>query len=235
MHHHHHHPWAPFDMSGHGRRGRGGGPGDGGHRGGPAGGHGGGHRGGPFDPRGFPGAFGFLNMFRRGGGARARRGDIRSAILALLAEEPRNGYQIMQELEQRSRGMWRPSPGAVYPALQQLEDEGLVSAESAGGGRVFSLTARGRAEATARGADKDAPWETVSEAAGDDVPEMFHLLKQLGAAALQVVGAGSAAQVSEARRILAEARRALYRVLAEDDDKDGDDDQRGDAGAKRTR
>src|SRR5262249_17077108 len=104
----HHHPWEHFDMSGHGRRGRGGGHGDGGHRGGPRGGHGGGHRGGPFDPRGFPGAFGFLNMFRRGGGPRARRGDIRSAILALLAEEPRNGYQIMQELEQRSRGMWRP-------------------------------------------------------------------------------------------------------------------------------
>jgi DNA-binding PadR family transcriptional regulator len=168
-------------------------------------------------------------MFRRGGGPRARRGDIRSAILALLAEEPRNGYQIMQELEQRSRGMWRPSPGAVYPALQLLEDEGLVSVESAGGGRVFSLTARGRAEATTRAADKGAPWETVSEAAGDDVPEMFLLLKQVGAAALQVVSAGSAAQVSEARRILAEARRALYRVLAEDND-DGDDE-----GAKRTR
>src|SRR5207244_13329657 len=119
---------------------------------------------------------------RRGGGARARRGDIRSAILALLAEEPRNGYQIMQELEQRSRGMWRPSPGAVYPALQQLEDEGLVTAESAGGGRVFSLTARGRTEATARAADKDAPWETVSEAAGDDVPELVLLLTQVRAA-----------------------------------------------------
>src|SRR5690242_13923261 len=167
--HDHHHFWESFDMSGHGHRGghRGGGPG--GRGGGGPGGRGGGR---PFDPRMFPGAaFGFLNMFRRGG-PRARRGDIRSGILALLAEQPRNGYQIMQELEQRSRGMWRPSPGAVYPALQQLEDEGMVSAESAGGGRVFSLTARGRAEATARGAEKDAPWETVSEAAGDDVPEM---------------------------------------------------------------
>jgi DNA-binding PadR family transcriptional regulator len=229
---HHHHLWSQFDMSGPGRRGRGH---DGGHRGGPGGGPGGGHRGGPFDPRGFPGAFGFLNMFRRGGGARARRGDIRSAILALLAEERRNGYQIMQELEQRSRGLWRPSPGAVYPALQLLEDEGLISAETAGGGRVFSLTARGRTEATARAADRDAPWETVSESAGDDVPEMFHLLKQVGAAALQVVGAGSAGQVSEARRILAEARRALYRVLAEDNDDDGDGGRHDDEGAKRTR
>ncbi len=196
-------------MSGHehgrGRRG--------GHR--PPHEHGEHHRGGPFDPRWFGGPpLGFLNMFR---GRRARRGDIRSGILALLAEAPRNGYQIMQELEQRSRGMWRPSPGAVYPALQQLEDEGLIKAEAEGGGRVFSLTARGRAEATSRAADEEAPWETVSEAAGNDVPEMLHLLKQVGAAALQVLGAGSSAQIAEARRVLTEARRALYRLLAEDD------------------
>ncbi|HXU63013.1 MAG TPA: PadR family transcriptional regulator [Polyangia bacterium] len=169
-----------------------------------------------FDPRAFAGApLGFLNIFRRG--ARARRGDIRTAILALLAEEPRNGYQIMQELEQRSRGMWRPSPGAVYPALQQLEDEGVITAETAGGGRLFTLTARGRSQAAARPAHSEAPWDTVSEAAGDDVPEMFYLFKQLGAAALQVAGTGSTAQVGAARRILTEARRALYRVLADDD------------------
>jgi DNA-binding PadR family transcriptional regulator len=220
--HDHHHFWESFDMSGRGQRG---GQRGGGHGGGP-GGHGGGHRGRPFDPRMFPGAaFGFLNMFRRGG-ARARRGDIRSGILALLAEQPRNGYQIMQELEQRSRGMWRPSPGAVYPALQQLEDEGLITAESSGGGRVFSLTARGRAQATAHAEENSAPWETLSDAAGDDIPEMFHLLKQVGAAALQVVGAGSTTQIAEARRILAEARRALYRLLAEDEDAD---DARADA------
>jgi DNA-binding PadR family transcriptional regulator len=220
--HDHHHFWESFDMSG--RHGHRGGHRGGGHGGGP-GGQGGGDRGRPFDPRMFPGAaFGFLNMFRRGG-ARARRGDIRSAILALLAEQPRNGYQIMQELEQRSRGMWRPSPGAVYPALQQLEDEGLITAASSGesgSGRVFSLTARGRTEATARASDSDAPWETLSDAAGDDIPEMFHLLKQVGAAALQVVGAGSTTQIAEARRILAEARRALYRLLAEDDAADDD-------------
>src|SRR5438045_2643604 len=74
--------------------------------------------------------------------ARARRGEVRHAILALLAEEARNGYQIMQALEQRTRGMWRPSPGAVYPALQQLEDEGLIRVDTAGGGRVFHLTDR---------------------------------------------------------------------------------------------
>src|SRR3982751_4938359 len=78
------------------------------------------------------------------GGRRARRGDIRSAILLLLAEEPRNGYGLMQELEERSGGVWRPSPGSVYPALAQLEDEELVQTEQAGGGRVFSLTAKGK-------------------------------------------------------------------------------------------
>jgi DNA-binding PadR family transcriptional regulator len=172
-------------------------------------------RAGRFDPRAFAGApLGFLNAFR--GGARARRGDIRAAILALLAEAPRNGYQIMQELEQRSRGMWRPSPGAVYPALQQLEDEGLVTAASSGAGRVFSLTARGRSEAAARPPGGDAPWDTVSESAGGDIPEMIQLLNQLGGAALQVVRAGSATQIEGARRILTDARRALYLLLADD-------------------
>jgi DNA-binding PadR family transcriptional regulator len=200
----HHHHWDPFDMSGRERHGRGG-----------RGGHGqGGHA--PFDPRGFPpGPLGFFNMFRRG--PRARRGDIRHAILALLAEQPRNGYQIMQELEQRSRGVWRPSPGAVYPALQQLEDERLVTVETSGNGRIFSLTERGRKEAAARGDDAEAPLDAVSDAAGSDVPEMFHLLKQVGVAALQVAQAGSAAQAAEARKILAETRKALYRLLADDD------------------
>src|SRR5829696_6959025 len=101
----------------------GGGPGRGRHRGGPRG--------------GFPG-------FGPPRGPRARRGDVRAALLLLLAEEPRNGYQLMQEIEQRSDGLWRPSPGSVYPALQQLEDEGLVT--PAGEGRkAYTLTADGRA------------------------------------------------------------------------------------------
>jgi DNA-binding PadR family transcriptional regulator len=158
---------------------------------------------------------GFFNVFRRG--PRARRGDIRHAILVLLAEQPRNGYQIMQELEQRSRGMWRPSPGAVYPALQQLEDERLVSVDTSGSGRVFSLTDRGRKEAAEHAGENEAPWDAVSDAAGSDVPEVFYLLKQLGAAALQVAQAGSATQIAEARKILSQARKALYRLLAEDD------------------
>src|SRR6185503_9728292 len=104
---------------------------DGGHW---AGAHFGGRGGGPGRGSGMGALFGFgggfpFGNFPFGGGRRgprAKRGDIRAGILALLAEQPRNGYQIMQELEQRSRGAWRPSPGSVYPALQQLEDEGLV-------------------------------------------------------------------------------------------------------------
>src|SRR5262245_33907859 len=103
----------------------------------------GGPPGGPGAPPWGGGSSGFSwSLFLRAAAAghRAKRGDIRSAILRLLAEEPRNGYQIMQALEERSRGTWRPSPGSVYPALSQLEDEGLVRSESVGTGRVFALT-----------------------------------------------------------------------------------------------
>src|SRR5213079_3522103 len=89
----------------------------------------------PFGPRGFGGG-------RR---RRMRRGDVRAAVLVLLAEEPRNGYGLMQEIERRSDGVWRPSPGSVYPALQQLEDEGLVRSTESDGRRVFELTEAGRA------------------------------------------------------------------------------------------
>src|SRR5262245_46977816 len=108
---------------------------------------GGGGRGGPFGPGG-PGGFPPFGGFPWGffgRRARARRGDVRAAILALLAEEPMNGYQIMQKLEEKSRGSWRPSPGSVYPALQQLVDEGLIRAETSGGGRLYELTKQGRA------------------------------------------------------------------------------------------
>src|SRR5690349_24054478 len=111
------------------------------------------HRHGP--PFGFGGpAFRF-----RIDGPRARRGDIRTAALLLLAEEPRNGYQIMQEVEERSGGVWRPSPGSVYPALSQLEDEGLIHTQDEDGRRVFAITDAGREVVAARGEDRLAPWE----------------------------------------------------------------------------
>ncbi len=155
-------------------------------------------------------------------GPRARRGDVRAGILALLAEQPRNGYQIMQELEQRSHGMWRPSPGSVYPALQLLEDEGLVRAAERGGGRVFELTARGRAYLKEHADEAAAPWDILGSAAGDEVVGMIGLCRQLGVAAVQVARAGDAAQVAQARKVVAEARRALYRLLADDAREDGE-------------
>ncbi len=104
----------------------------------------------------------------RGRGRRARRGDIRTAALLLLAEEPRNGYQIMQEVQERSGGMWSPSPGSVYPALQQLEDEGLIRTEESEGRKLFAITDEGRALLAERGADRPAPWEQTGDGAGGD-------------------------------------------------------------------
>jgi DNA-binding PadR family transcriptional regulator len=156
----------------------------------------------------------FSRFFHRG--PRARRGDVRAGILALLAEQPRNGYQIMQELEQRSRGMWRPSPGSVYPALQQLEDEGLVRAEESGGGRAFQLTESGRAHVKEHADELTAPWDALCSAAGDEVMSLIGLCRQLGVAAAQVAHAGNAAQIAQARKVVTDARRALYRLLAED-------------------
>jgi DNA-binding PadR family transcriptional regulator len=155
--------------------------------------------------------------FQRGGGPRARRGDVREAILVLLAEEPRNGYQLMQEIEQRSEGVWRPSPGSVYPALAQLEDEGLVRAEESGGRKLFHLTDAGRARVAERPAEASDPWDAVTDEVSGEVFELRALIMQVGGAVWQVATAGSEAQVAEAKRILAETRRALYRILAEDD------------------
>jgi DNA-binding PadR family transcriptional regulator len=167
-----------------------------------------GRRGGP--PFGAPG-FGFPR------GPRARRGDVRAAILALLAEEPRNGYQLMQEIERRSEGAWRPSPGSVYPALQQLEDEGLVAQEGEGGRRAFALTEAGRAHVAERGEELAAPWDAVRAEFGEPQLNLSAQLRQIGMALFQVGQSGTPAQIEEAERILAETRRSLYRILAEDD------------------
>src|ERR1700710_2808501 len=106
------------------------------------------------------------------GGRRARRGDIRSAILLLLAEEPRNGYGLMQELEERSGGVWRPSPGSVYPALSQLEDEGLVRSVEHDGRKSFTLTDEGTAHVETNRERMGTPWETVGEGASGELHEL---------------------------------------------------------------
>jgi len=149
-------------------------------------------------------------------GQRARRGLIRSAVLTLLTERPMHGYEIMQQLEERSGGHWRPSPGSVYPTLQMLEDEGLVKSEEVEGKRVFSLTDQGKAEAeTMAGEEGAAPW--AHEGPADPRHKLRHAVFQLGGAAKQIGIAGSDAQVEEALAILAEARKRLYTLLAEGD------------------
>jgi DNA-binding PadR family transcriptional regulator len=153
---------------------------------------------------------------RRGRG-RARRGDVRLALLRLLAEEPRNGYQLMQAIEQRSEGLWRPSPGSVYPTLAQLEDEGLIRSVEADGARRFEITDAGR-EQLDRRADEAAPWEPTTEDAESPLSELGPLVIQIGKATFQVASVGDQAQRDQARELLTDTRRALYRILAEDAD-----------------
>jgi DNA-binding PadR family transcriptional regulator len=151
-----------------------------------------------------------------GRGPRARRGDVRQALITLLAEEPRNGYQLMQEIERRSEGVWRPSPGSVYPALQLLEDEGLVRAEESDGRKLFHLTEAGRAAAEET-SGAGAPWDAVSDSVDSDVWELFNVARQVGMAIIQIAQAGTAEQTAAAREVLTNARRSLYGILAEDD------------------
>ena len=197
---------------------------------------------GGFGPGGPPGAGGppgggfppmsalpwsLMSFFRRG--SRARRGDVRAAILSLLSEQPRNGYQIMRELAERSQGAWRPSPGSVYPSLQQLEDEGLVREETSGvapGGRVFALTDAGRAYVAKHRDELAAAWEAAAPGEGEGA--VFAALTQvrhIATAAMQIAQGGSASQNVAAQKILAEARRGLYGLLAIGDDVDPEGDE----------
>jgi DNA-binding PadR family transcriptional regulator len=151
-----------------------------------------------------------------GSGRRAGRGDIRAAILTLLAEEPMHGYQIIQVISERSGGNWTPSPGSVYPTLQQLEDEGLIEpAPSESGRRAYTLTEAGRT--TNETATTPAPWEVESNDADNEITELRDLVHQVLAATRQVAIAGTAAQVKGAQDVLRTARKGIYRLLADDE------------------
>ena len=150
-----------------------------------------------------------------GGGHRGRRGDVRAVILALLAERPMHGYEMIQEIAERSGGAWKPSPGSVYPTLQLLEDEGLIASESEGGKKLFALTEAGR---TAAEEGPDAPWEEASrgvdwEALSEIRQAGFGLMEAFG----QVWKTGSKEQREKALTVINDARKKLYLILADED------------------
>lgn len=146
---------------------------------------------------------------------RARRGEIRAAILALLQEQPMHGYQILQELSERTRGAWNPSPGSVYPKLGVLEDEGLVSSREAEGKRVFELTEAGRAQAAKQ--PPGFPWNEFTGPHGDRMGPLRDALVALTAATKQVAHTGTPEMSAEALEILVDARKRMYRMLSEAD------------------
>jgi DNA-binding PadR family transcriptional regulator len=150
------------------------------------------------------------------GRPRASKGNVRLAILALLREAPRHGYQLIQDIAERSHGTWTPSAGSVYPSLSALQDEGLIDDEKTDGRRIFSLTADGMQYVRDNAADIDG---VFADFTADDQQESYDDLRSLmlgvGAAAMQVIASG---RTQDAQRILNRARRDLFAVLAEDED-----------------
>src|SRR5215472_1539431 len=178
-----------------------------------------GMHGGPMEFGGWPRGRG-----RRGG--RARRGDVRAAALALLAEGPMNGYQIIQQINERSGGLWRASPGSVYPALAQLEDENLIEQHGGERGRrAYQLTEQGQQYVAEHRDEPKKPWAAMTSNTASTANDMRTVMQQVHLAAVQVVSAGTESQVARARTVLTEARKALYRILAEDDE--AQDTERG--------
>lgn len=158
-----------------------------------------------------------FSQFGQKVGTRAPRGDVRAAILSLLVEQPMHGYQLIQQIDERSGGAWKPSPGSVYPTLQMLTDEGLIEVEESGGRKTYSLTDAGRAEAETA----DRSWATSEATSSTGAPRGHRgapLTKSganLAQAAMQVGRTGTPEQVAEAVSVLDDARRKLYAILAQ--------------------
>jgi len=177
------------------------------------------HRGGPWGAGPPPWVAGLFGLAQQGRprGPKARRGDVRAAILDVLAVEPMNGYQIIQQIAERSGGAWKPSPGSVYPTVQQLEDEGLVSTRDFEGRRLLQLTDAGRSYVEDHPEEMAATWLAFDASAEEDSGDLKPVIGQVMSAVWQIIVSGSAQQRAEAAEILAETRRKLYGLLAEGD------------------
>lgn len=154
--------------------------------------------------------------FRGGGrgGPRARRGDVRAAILALLDEGPMHGYEMINQLSEKTGGLWSPSPGSIYPTLQLLEETGLIEGTEEDGKRRYSITDEGRKAVTER--EGALPWEKFNTDANSGHAQLFHTARQLAAAVQQAAMAGTDDQRTRVREILEDARRKVYAILAEE-------------------
>ncbi|MFJ1790632.1 PadR family transcriptional regulator [Kitasatospora griseola] len=167
-----------------------------------------------FGPRGR--GFGGHGVRGHGGrrGGRARRGDVRASLLALLRERPMHGYEMITEIGERTGGVWRPSPGSVYPTLQLLEEEGLIKANEESGKKLFELTEQGRAEAEQ---GPESPWDEAGRR--DDweaVQEVGAALAAVDHAVRQVMMTGTEEQRAKGLAVLAETKKKLYLILAEE-------------------
>jgi DNA-binding PadR family transcriptional regulator len=168
-------------------------------------------------------SFGGPDMGGGRGGPKVRRGDVRTAILDVLSTEPMNGYQIIQQISERSGGVWKPSPGSVYPTVQQLEDEGLVVGVETDGRRLLTLTDEGQRYVVEHPDELKATWRPFDDSA-EEARNPFTSVGDLKPVAGQVMGAlwqvmmhGTEQQKAEAADILGETRRRLYGLLAEGD------------------
>ena len=217
--------WARTDEPRRQRRGR---------RGGPWGEWGGGWDGPgrPGPPPWVAGLFGMGSMHEQKRGPRVRRGDVRSAILDVLrvaegGAEPVNGYQVIQQISERSQGAWRPSPGSVYPTIQQLQDEGLVETDDERGRRSLALTDDGRQYAADHADELAAVWRPFEREAREEETSFAGLKPEIGqvmGAVWQIITAGSETQQRAAIEVLVDTRRKLYGILADGHDAtDGDE------------
>jgi DNA-binding PadR family transcriptional regulator len=167
-----------------------------------------------------------MHRGRRGRG-RVPRGDVRTAVLLLLTEEPMHGYQLMQAIADRTGGRWQPSPGAIYPTISQLEDEGLVTLTASAGRKLVTLTDAGRGYVTGNTSGWADPFTPFVGEGEETVVDLRDALEQVQAAVRQVARTGTAAQAEAAGKVLADTRRSLYLLLAGEAEPETDEDTAG--------